>query len=751
MARRMHHVISAGTLLGLLTGGVIVPAAAAAEEPPTYVEVAEQVADVRAGGGSSPAYLTAMGDDLYFSAYGDATGRELWRSDGTEAGTQPVMDINPGSGDGGVEEIVTAGGSLFFAATDGAHGWELWTSDGTSAGTRMVSDIMPGSDGSYPKSITAVGDVVLFSAMDVEHGDELWRSDGTAEGTWLVKDIRPESYEATWPEPHLVALSSEPVQLTVLGDTVYFEATTEDFAAELWRTDGTPDGTQMVADIAEGGDTPSIFELTPVGGDLFFAAETAAAGRELWRVDGTTGQPHLVKDIAPGPLQTNGQGSGSPDALVDVGGMLLFTADDGIHGRELWRSDGTDAGTTMVRDLVPGTGSGLDGEQPPAVLDGVLVFPGRSTDHGTELWASDGSTDGTRLLGDILTGPGSSWPRELAVWQDTVYFQAGDGYAGAELWRTDGSQDGTVMVQDLFPGTDLNGFPNEGRPQHLTPVGDTLYFSAESPDGRELWTLRRQPVVVDDVAPETSLDEGPSSVITQSTATFSFSADEAGSTFECRLDGGSWAPCESPRQVTGLSEGEHVFEVRATDAAGNVDLTPAARTFSVDTSAPETILTGGPSGTVEVTSVQFSFSAGEAGSTFECRLDGGSWAPCESPRQVTGLSEGEHVFEVRATDAAGNVDLTPAARTFAVSVPQTGPTPECLTAQAELEQVIDKLSAAKTSLIAKKKALKRAKADGASKKKITRLKNKVARLKNKVARLKKQRDEMRDTVAALCG
>ena len=135
--------------------------------------------------------------------------------------------------------------------------------------------------------------------------------------------------------------------------------------------------------------------------------------------------------------------------------------------------------------------------------------------------------------------------------------------------------------------------------------------------------------------------------------------------FECKLDAGDWDTCDSPKSYTGLLDGEHTFSVRATDAVGNADATPATRTWTVDTGAPDTSITSGPSGTVATAAASFAFSATESGS-FECKLDAGDWEACASPKSYSGLGEGAHSLSVRATDAVGNVDPTPASRTWTV-------------------------------------------------------------------------------------
>ncbi len=226
----------------------------------------------------------------------------------------------------------------------------------------------------------------------------------------------------------------------------------------------------------------------------------------------------------------------------------------------------------------------------------------------------------------------------------------------------------------------------------------------------------------DTTAPETAISSGPEATTTDTGADFYFSADETGTTFSCKLDKGRWSRCKAPRNYTGLALGTHQFAVRAIDRAGNVDATPASWSWSVvapppppppaeeppveeaplppaeetpppaeetppplaeetpppppaDTTAPDTTILSGPTGTTTALTAQFSFSATESGSTFECKLDGSSWASCATPKSLSGLVVGAHTFSVRATDAAGNVDSTPASRSWTVEAEQAPPPP----------------------------------------------------------------------------
>jgi acid phosphatase type 7 len=163
---------------------------------------------------------------------------------------------------------------------------------------------------------------------------------------------------------------------------------------------------------------------------------------------------------------------------------------------------------------------------------------------------------------------------------------------------------------------------------------------------------------IDSNPPETSIDSGPSGTLSISSASFAFASSKPNSTFECRLDGGAYGSCASPMSYANLSDGSHTFQVRATDATGNTDSTPALRTWKVDTTAPHTTIHSGPSGPTNDVTPTFTFSS-EPGATFECRLDGAAFTACTSPKTYRDVPDGHHTWDVRATDRAGNVEPPP--------------------------------------------------------------------------------------------
>jgi ELWxxDGT repeat protein len=237
--------------------------------------------------------------------------------------------------------MIALNDTLYFVAEDPVHGIELWKSDGTEAGTVLVKDISPGPRSSYPAFLTDVAGTLFFVAEDPVHGRELWKSDGTEAGTVLVKDIRPGAGSGLPVHP-------SHGNLTAVGKTLFFAADDGAHGLELWKSDGTAAGTVLVKDIRPGPEgSRLIFGMGPmvdVNGTLYFAADDGAHGRELWKSDGTEAGTVLVKDIKPGP-----EGSG-PSSLANVNGTLFFAARDGAH-LKLWTSDGTAAGTVPVKEF----------------------------------------------------------------------------------------------------------------------------------------------------------------------------------------------------------------------------------------------------------------------------------------------------------------------------------------------------------------------------------------------------------------
>jgi ELWxxDGT repeat protein len=439
---------------------------------------------------SNPSGFVEVNGTAFFAANDGTHGKELWKSNGTTAGTVLVKDINVGTQGSYIRSsypayLTNVNGTLFFTATDRTHGRELWRSNGAAAGTIMIKDINPSTmlfqNGSYPKYLTNVNDTLFFQANDGVHGAELWRSNGAAAGTVMVKDINPGSG------------SSSPSYLTNVRGELFFQANDGVHGAELWKSNGTAAGTVLVKDINPGSASSSPKYLVNVKGVVFFQASDVAHGAELWKSNGTAAGTVLLKDIHPGSKGSN------PVHLTNDNGFLFFAADDGVHGSEPWRSNGTTAGTFLIKDINPGSGSStlqinaIIGDR-VAIVNGIAYFAANDGTHGFELWKSNGTAAGTVLVKDIYTGLGdSSYPENLTNVNGTLFFKAYENAHGAELWMSNGSAAGTVLVKDIDPGV-FSSYPG-----YLTNLNGVLFFSASDVGSHnfEPWVLGPLPVSAD--------------------------------------------------------------------------------------------------------------------------------------------------------------------------------------------------------------------------------------------------------------
>jgi ELWxxDGT repeat protein len=416
------------------------------------------VKDIRPGPGSgfyaSPIFpenppLINVNGTLFFVANDGTNGYELWKSDGTSSGTVLVRDINPGTGSAfgwwwPNTWFTNVNGTLYFVANDGTTGLELWKSDGTSTGTRLVRNINPGGNSSYPRYLTNVSGTLFFSADDGTKGHELWKSDGTPGGTVLVRDIWPASGH------------SYPRHLANVNGTLFFAADDGTNGWELWKSNGTSTGTVLVKDIRPGPpwDPHSHpYSLTNVGGRLFFIADNGTNGRELWISDGTSTGTVLLKDINQGAGHAFGTLNAPLPSFTNVNGTLFFIADDGLYGFELWKSDGTAGGTVRVKDINPGANWAFSNASPPSLTNvrGTLFFAADDGTNGRELWKSNGTDAGTVLVRDIRPGANSSNPQWLAEAGGLLFFQANDGTSGAELWVNTDNVQPTTIVNIIAP------------------------------------------------------------------------------------------------------------------------------------------------------------------------------------------------------------------------------------------------------------------------------------------------------------
>ncbi|MBA5629667.1 T9SS type A sorting domain-containing protein [Moheibacter lacus] len=435
--------------------------------------------------GSSIEDFFVFNNTLFFTAIdGDGTHRrEIWKSDGTEPGTMMLKDIGGETYADGVKpgnDFLILNNHFYFYGYTQSYGYELWKSDGTEEGTQMVKDIFPGynsSEYTYNRLYGAVGDgYIAFRAFTPDSGYELWRSDGTESGTFKIKEINPNngSYGDGIPNPGWLNTSIEGY-----NGKVYFTGS-QGGSWKLWVTDGTEQGTVQFLDLDAGEDeyykgfkkvnnklyffnsrrvmqtdgvSSQIFvnmqndggvsQFQPFLDKVFFVKNSDEFyGLELWESK-LNNEDLKVYDV-------NLIQSSSPRNFASLGDKVLFFGQNYTYYEVPMISDGTQEGTKSIVDNPPFRVDNNDA----AILFKVgnnMFFKGYIGQYvNMELYKTDGTPEGTGLVKDINVGSGGSVTRELYVnYNEILYFLANDGVHGEELWRSDGTEEGTYMVADF--------------------------------------------------------------------------------------------------------------------------------------------------------------------------------------------------------------------------------------------------------------------------------------------------------------
>ncbi|MFN8111859.1 MAG: hypothetical protein U0R51_01535 [Solirubrobacterales bacterium] len=552
---KLRNFAAAAVALASLAAAALVPSQALAGPGDTVA----LVKDVDNAGSSGPRNFVGLGGNAYFIAkVGGAY--QLFKTDGSDGNADPVGPSFTNE----PKDLTRIGDQLFLKAFDGTHGWELWVSDGTNA--HIVIDIRTSPDASAssnPTDITDVGGKAFFNATDDDGDIELWKSDGTAEGTSRVANINNEG-------------PSSPSEITDVGGVAYFQAIDATRGWELWKSNGTEAGTTIVTDLntASPAASSNPTDITDVGGTVFWVAATPATGYELRSYDGTTVR---TMDIEPGP------GDSVPVAVTALGNKAVFAADDGTNGYEPFVSDGQTF--TPLGNLNTGSEKSIDQLDPQfEALGNRVYFAAKTPSTGNELWSTNGTAAGTSIVKDINTA-GDSNPVQLRDVGGYLYMAADGGAGtGVEPWVSDGTAAGTKKIGEINPAGQ-NSYPAEFT---AAKNGRVVFSAFDGSTGVELWRAS------DTVAPTTAITSGPAegASIQADEATFGLGGDEQPLTFQCKLDGGSFAPCASPKTLTGIGLGAHTFQVRATDAAGNPGTTVTRNFTVVDTTAPELTVDG---------------------------------------------------------------------------------------------------------------------------------------------------------------
>ena len=412
---------------------------------------------------------------VYFSASDGTAGEELWVTDGTASGTLLVADLIAGIGNSSPRGLINASGNLFFSASNAAGYQGLYATNGTAAGTHLVKDL--GNSAFGGNSLSAVrnaGNLIYFSACNSTVGCELWRSDGTDTGTVMVKDIMNTLVNTTTTTQ---TFGSNPSELAIMSNVVYFRAasaivglgtsnTIADY--ELWRSDGIANNTVRVADVEPGVGNGMPTYLTPMqtlnGPKLLFAASRGASNQELYFTNGTMG------DLASYDIYPGATGS-YPGPFVAMGNRTYFPATDPTNGSELWATDGTPAGTYLVKDIYPGTA----GSSPSLMkAAGNFLYFRASDSAGSGVWRSDGTSNGTTKVFSTLL-PTSASLFQMAAFANSV-FMCTAGTGTQELWITDGTAAGSYRT--CPDRTQPCGVPFPGNPSDLTVIDGRMYFNA---------------------------------------------------------------------------------------------------------------------------------------------------------------------------------------------------------------------------------------------------------------------------------
>ncbi|MEO6546786.1 MAG: ELWxxDGT repeat protein [Ferruginibacter sp.] len=392
-------------------------------------------------GNSSPYNFTVANNKLFFIAYDNINYNRLWVTDGTTGNTQMLGPA--GGASGSVSNLVSFNNRLYFSFNDNINGAELWVSDGTVAGTTMLKDIYTGSSGSSPRGFTVANNKLFFMADDVNGQRRLYVSNGTAAGTVVLKN-------------NYIDLFNGLTSFAILNNEIYFRGDNGSGSGNgLWKSDGIS-VVLLAPDIIPG---TMGCNYAVLNNKLYFNGFDYTNGSELWVSDGTAGGTHIVVNIGPdaGGVLANG----GPSNLVVYNGKLYYPATENVNGAELWVSDGTAAGTHLVKDIFPGA----TGSQPfdITVYKGLLYIYCSLT---FELWKSDGTATGTQLVKAVLP-----YSRIAANWNNKLYFT--NSFDNL-LWESDGTAAGTgpMKVQNTSDpvysmGADLT----------FTQYNGDLYFS----------------------------------------------------------------------------------------------------------------------------------------------------------------------------------------------------------------------------------------------------------------------------------
>jgi ELWxxDGT repeat protein len=475
--------------------------------------------------GADPQDLTAADGVLFFSARAPGHGRQLWKSNGTAAGTTQVSHIAPapvGLDPAGITYAIgqqvlspTPGQVLvYFSGWDPVHGRQLWRSNGTTAGTVRITGVNPGpARGLAPLDIAPLtGTTAMFSGNDGVHGRQPWVTDGTTAGTHMYEDLNPGPAGS---DPAQITPEIYPMGILTDYPVWYFSANDGHGREFFIAYDDDPPAD--VYDIRPGHASPDPGPFDSVTAETgLLAATGATGGRGLFEVPQppfppAAGTVTKVAGVGPGhgsdPLLAPASLIGYDPSLSGWATRTYFVGDDAGHGRQLWQADefviigagegGTFsfavAGVRLVDDINPAGASPQDltavGGTPvlTSVTGATEVFSANDGRHGRQLWYSDGWPGNTRMAADINPGPAGSDPQDITAVGQVVYFSAFDRAHGRELWKLTVPPAPSIFLQSPF-GQVSTGSPQafsvtvNSAPGAPEPTGTVTFFE----DGRKI-------------------------------------------------------------------------------------------------------------------------------------------------------------------------------------------------------------------------------------------------------------------------
>ena len=404
---------------------------------------------------------------------------------------------------------------IVFVRTEPTFGTELWVSDGTEAGTTILMDIIPGNASSNPYNLTAIDNVIYFTVND----NQIWRTDGTTGGTYIMVNnpnitnvggfIKANNfiffYEGTtgsngtrniWRMQTTPNSAVEVLQATNLSfqnvdrgfynlddNNLLINAKTSAHGWSIWRTNGLV--SELVKDLnpTNVSDRVQMSSVKKIDDTIYFSGFTIENGYEPFTTNGTTPGTNLLKDIF---VSDNYFDTSGATNFYKAGNIIYFTAKDNTNGLELWKTNGTAAGTEMIKDITPGNNTNSWAPGSFIEFNNQLYFSKNDETNGTQIWKSDGTEDGTIM---VTSNPQTTfYGNQFFIYENLLFYSAYNATNGIELWMLN-TNDNATLVQDIALGNDGSD------PSDFIEFNGYLYFMATTNGnvtGRKIFRLNSQ-------------------------------------------------------------------------------------------------------------------------------------------------------------------------------------------------------------------------------------------------------------------